>query len=161
MNVRPFARLKRGILHGAGLLYSGAKELSMRYLLLSMALMTVLSALSGCDDTPPQAPQETPKQTAKIVEDRLSDWMGKWDGPEGTYLKLEKSGDGYAVIIKDLDKEERYLGVADAMRIRFLRNDKQEYIHLGSGRDAGMKWLADKPYCLIIKQGEGYCRDKM
>jgi predicted small lipoprotein YifL len=121
-----------------------------------------LLPLTGCDDKPPEPPkQQTADQQTEIVEDRLSDWMGKWDGPEGTYLKLEKSGDGYAVIIKDLDKEERYLGVADNMRIRFLRGEKQEYLHLGSGRDAGMKWLSDKPYCLIVKTGEAYCRDKM
>lgn len=133
----------------------------MKKLFLIALLLSVLPFMGGCDDTPKTPAPETPKQAEEVVEDRLKDWMGKWDGPEGTYMKLEKSGEGYAVTIKDLDKEERYLGVAQGMRIRFMRNNIQEHIHLGPGRDAGMKWLMDKPYCLIVKKGEGYCRDKM
>ena len=133
----------------------------MKKLFLIALLLSVLPFMAGCDDTPKTPAPETPKEAQKVVEDRLEDWMGKWNGPEGTYLKLEKSGEGYAVTIKDLDKEERYLGVAQGMRIRFMRNNVQEHIHLGPGRDAGMKWLMDKPYCLIVKKGEGYCRDKI
>jgi hypothetical protein len=36
---------------------------------------------------------------------------------------------------------------------------KTESIHAGNGEDTGMKWLLDKKNCLIIKYGEGFCRD--
>lgn len=117
--------------------------------------------LNACDDATTPAAPPSAQEEQKAIEDRLDAWLGKWDGPEGTYLKLEKSGEGYAVMIKDLYKEERYLGVADGARIRFHRGDRQEYIRLGGGNESGMKWLQDKPYCLIVKKGEAYCRDKM
>ena len=34
-----------------------------------------------------------------------------------------------------------------------------ETIIATSGKGTGMKWLADKHDCLVIKPGEGYCRD--
>jgi hypothetical protein len=52
-----------------------------------------------------------------------------------------------------------YEGVATAGGIRFPRNGKTESIHAGNGEDTGMKWLLDKKNCLIIKYGEGFCRD--
>ena len=117
--------------------------------------------LGACDEQPVAPPVETPKEKADIIEDRLQEWMGQWNGPEGTYLKLEKSGEGYGVIVKGLDKEERYLGVASNMRIRFHRGDREEYIRLVPGRETGVKWLLDKPYCLMVKKGEAFCRDKI
>lgn len=133
----------------------------MKKVFLILLLLSSLPLVNGCDNQPSAPVAETPQQKADIISDRLSAWMGKWDGPEGTYLKLEKSGEGYGVIIRDLDKEERYLGVASDMRIRFHRENKEEYIRLAPGRKTGVKWLLDKPYCLMIKQGEAYCRDKI
>ena len=43
--------------------------------------------------------------------------------------------------------------------MQFQRDGKSETISAGSGRDTGMKWLLDKKNCLIIKIGEGFCRD--
>ena len=133
----------------------------MKKILLTALFLPALCALVACDDktTAPQAVSSDEK--AEIIANRLEDWMGQWNGPEGTYVKLEKSGDGYAVIIKDLDKEERYLGVASETRIRFNRNNKEEYLTLVPGRMTGVKWMLDKPYCLMVRQGEAYCRDKI
>ena len=128
--------------------------------ILVLLLLSVLP-VAACDETPPPPQTESAEEKAEILEDRLQEWMGQWNGPEGTYLKLEKSGDGYGVTIKDLDKEERYLGVASEMRIRFNRNNQEEYLMLVPGYETGMKWLADKPYCLMVKKGEAYCRDKI
>lgn len=128
---------------------------------LVLSLLALLPAFTACDETPPAQQVESTDEKAAVVEDRLSAWIGQWNGPEGTYLKLEKSGDGYSVTIKDLDKEERYSGVADEERIRFTRNNKEEYLTLVPGHMSGMKWLADKPYCLMVVEGEAYCRDTL
>lgn len=92
-------------------------------------------------------------------QDQTKSWMGKWQGPEGTFLDLSQSGNGYNVSIQDLDTLKTYQGRAIAGRIEFTRNGKVEYIQAGNGQDTGMKWLADKQNCLVIQKGEGYCRD--
>lgn len=128
---------------------------------LVLLLLTVIPVVAACDETPPAQQAETTEEKTEIIAKRLEGWMGQWNGPEGTYLKLEESGDGYGVTIQDLDKEERYLGVASERRIRFNRNNKEEYLTLVPGRMTGVKWMLEKPYCLMVKQGEAYCRDKL
>jgi hypothetical protein len=86
-------------------------------------------------------------------------WLGKWNGPEGTFLLLSVNGNRYLVKIQSLDGLDMYEGVATADGIQFTRNGKTESIHAGDGEDTGMKWLLDKKNCLIIKYGEGFCRD--
>jgi hypothetical protein len=86
-------------------------------------------------------------------------WMGKWIGPEGTYLVLSRSDQKYVVEIHSLDGSASYDGVAAGDRIEFQRNGKTEFVHAGNGQDTGMKWLMDKQNCLIIQTGEGFCRD--
>jgi hypothetical protein len=86
-------------------------------------------------------------------------WLGRWDGVEGTYLRLAKNGDKYAVEIRDLDGPKTFEGFGDGNRIRFTRDGKTEFISAGDGQATGMKWLADKKNCLLTKTGEGWCRD--
>lgn len=85
-------------------------------------------------------------------------WLGKWTGPEGTYLVLNKMDDGYDVVIQSLDKIESFKGTADGMGVKFMRNNREEKIFHGDGAATGMKWLMDKKDCLVIRTGEGYCR---
>jgi putative lipoprotein len=94
------------------------------------------------------------------VHDKGPDrWLGQWNGPEGTYLILTKNGDQYSVEIRSLDGVQTYDGVASGDRIRFLREGTAETIHAEKGDETGMKWLAGKKNCLVIKVGEGFCRD--
>jgi hypothetical protein len=86
-------------------------------------------------------------------------WLGKWIGPEGSYLVLSKNGDKYVVLINSLDGPATYEGTSTGEHIEFRRNGITESIHAGNGRDTGMKWLMDETNCLIIKTGEGFCRD--
>jgi len=102
----------------------------------------------------PAAVSATP--TPSNVTDQ---WPGKWIGPEGTLLVLSKNGDKYSVMIQSLDGPATYEGVSNGDRIDFRRNGQKESIHAGNGRETGMKWLLDKKNCLIIKTGEGFCRD--
>lgn len=87
-------------------------------------------------------------------------WVGKWAGPEGTYLDIVKSSDqNYMVTIADLDGPKNFDGIAAEKGIEFMRDAKLETIHAGNGEDTGMKWLADKKDCLVINKGEGFCRN--
>jgi len=86
-------------------------------------------------------------------------WLGKWDGPEGTFLNVDKDGVGYSVIIQDLDGPKSFYGTPIENGISFTRGGVPEVIHHGSGQSTGMKWLAEKKDCLIVKKGEGFCRD--
>ena len=86
-------------------------------------------------------------------------WLGKWTGPEGTFLKLEGGAGNYVVIIQDLDGTIRYPATSAPGRIQFERRGVVETVRASDGEATGMKWLADKKDCLTIKAGEGYCRD--
>ncbi len=86
-------------------------------------------------------------------------WLGRWDGVEGTFLNLSRAGTKYIVVIQDLDGPRTFEGVDDDGRVRFVRDGKTEYISAGDGPATGMKWLADKKTCLLTRVGEGWCRD--
>ena len=88
----------------------------------------------------------------------FDDWLGRWTGPEGTYLELARHGDSYAVVIQSLDGSAHYEGRAVTDHIEFKRDGKVEAIRATGGPDTGMKWLADKSRCLTIRAGEGFCR---
>ncbi len=115
------------------------------------------------------SPESGPASEAADVADSTSGrgvpdkgpdgWLGQWNGPEGTYLILTKNGDQYSVEIRSLEGVQTYDGVASGDRIRFLREGTAETIHAGKGDETGMKWLAGKKNCLVIKAGEGFCRD--
>ena len=133
-----------------------------------IAIMVLMTACQDRNQSPagpsptvpvssaPTSPTTAPAASANNVTDR---WLGQWNGPEGTYLLLSKSDDQYVVKIQSLDGPATYEGVAAGDRIEFKRDGKTESIRAGSGKETGMKWLLEKRDCLIIKQGEGFCRD--
>jgi len=102
----------------------------------------------------PSASRTTAPAAANNPTDQ---WLGQWNGPEGTSLLLSKNGDKYVVRIQSLDGPATYEGVPAGDRIQFQRDGKTESIHAGSGKETEMKWLLDKKNCLIIKAGEGFC----
>jgi hypothetical protein len=86
-------------------------------------------------------------------------WLGKWIGPEGTFMAIEKSDAGYELTISDLDGPKSFQGVRVGDALEFERDGRTESIHASDGAATGMKWLADKRNCLTIHAGEGFCRD--
>jgi hypothetical protein len=110
---------------------------------------------SGANGNPPPKSTAAPR-AANYVTDQ---WLGKWIGPEGTYLMLSKNLDKYMVEIHSLHGAASYDGVSAGDRIAFQRNGRTESIHAGEGHETGMKWLLDKKNCLIIRTGEGFCRN--
>lgn len=108
------------------------------------ALLTAVLLLSGC-------------QPAEMAPD----WSGKWTGPEGTHLTLRQNNRGtFDLAIRNLDGERVFNAARDKDGIlKFTRDGVTETIQAGTGAQTGMKWLADKQDCLVIRSGEGYCRD--
>jgi hypothetical protein len=89
----------------------------------------------------------------------MESWLGKWNGPEGTYLEIARDGAQYDIVIKNLDGETRYSAIEQDGTLQFMRDEMGETIKPGTGDETGMKWLAGKQNCLVIKPGEGFCRD--
>jgi len=122
-----------------------------------------LLLLAGCHPQgdegsaqPAAAPLSSADKTPQFDADQ---WIGRWNGPEGTYLTIAKSDAGYALEIADLDGPKPYSSRAAGEHLVFERNGKTESIRATDGKQTGMKWLQDKSDCLTINAGEGYCRD--
>src|SRR3546814_1536496 len=60
----------------------------------------------------------------------------------------------------DLDTKGTYDGQDSEHGIQFKRGTEQLSLHRGNGDEIGLKYLAGKQECLIVKTGEGYCRDR-
>jgi len=86
-------------------------------------------------------------------------WLGKWDGPEGTFLQVSKTNDKYQITIQNLDGPRTFDATPVDGKLQFVRDGQSESIHAGNGKNAGMKWLLDKKNCLVVRKGEGFCRE--
>lgn len=85
-------------------------------------------------------------------------WLGQWNGPEGTFLRLDGGKGEYEITIQNLDGPEIFHGVSAGDRIKFDRHGVVEFLQATNGEATGMKWLSDKSDCLTVRPGEGYCR---
>jgi len=88
-------------------------------------------------------------------------WIGKWMGAEGLVLSIQPAGEPgrYVLSVTLLDGTKSYDGAADGDVIRFTRDGRPESVRAATGDETGLKWLAGKQNCLMIKQGEGFCRE--
>lgn len=102
--------------------------------------------------------QPTPTPASQTDAPSPAQWIGRWHGPEGTYLEIAKNADQYQITISNLDGPRSFRAVADGRRLVFERDGVRESINVGTGTETGMKWLFDKNNCLIVKTGEGYCQ---
>jgi hypothetical protein len=72
----------------------------------------VLVVLMGCEGRRPPVPESSAGATNAFFQT----WIGKWDGPEGTYLMLSKefspNDDKYLIEIRDLDGSKTFEGVS-------------------------------------------------
>jgi len=88
-------------------------------------------------------------------------WVGKWIGVEGLVLEIQPAGERghYVLSVTLLDGTKSYEGTAEGDMIRFTRNGRPESVRAATGDQTGLKWLAGKQNCLMIQQGEGFCRE--
>jgi hypothetical protein len=113
---------------------------------------------------PPSALPPPEMQPAEPVANDLGTaladgWVGTWQGPEGTSLQIAKQEVGYEVTVANLDGPRGFHGIAVDDVLQFERDGVTESVRAGDGKATGMKWLAGKRDCLVVKAGEGYCRD--
>lgn len=87
-------------------------------------------------------------------------WVGKWVGPEGLALDVAPAAEpgGYRLTVTLLDGTDSYDGTVDGDVIRFTRDGVEETIRRANGDETGLKYLAGKQDCVVIKPGEGFCR---
>jgi hypothetical protein len=153
--------------------------MSRLYLVPAGSLLMVL-LLSACDrkDTAPASPAP-PVVSAQVTANgdvalsgqggmpparqgkgagTAQQWVGKWLGPEVTYLEIIQQAGSYTVNIRNLDGVRTFPAEILENGLRFQRDGVPEFIRATDGRGTGMKWLADKSNCLGIRPGEGYCR---
>ena len=139
----------------------------------AFALAAIPFALLGaCSQEPADSPQ------AEIAEPEALDTsgpgggpqptfysadglIGLWTGVEGMFLDIRPTGDGtYQLEMQsDLDTRGTYVGTPGAEGISFERGGEQFTLVGGDGAATGLKWLDGKEDCLIVRAGEGYCRD--
>lgn len=107
---------------------------------------------------PPEATPTPPTTEAAMLE---ADYLGRWTGVEGMYLDIAtKHGGGVRVQMQwDLDHSGTFDGSVTAEGLRFMRDGVAETAVPGNGDATGLKYLAGKQECLVVKPGEGYCRD--
>lgn len=86
-------------------------------------------------------------------------WIGQWNGPEGTFLRLSGGQGHYDITIQNLDGPRHFKGRAAGAHIGFERDGLAETLRHTDGQATGMKWLDGKRDCLTVRAGEGYCRD--
>jgi hypothetical protein len=141
--------------------------------LLAAALALALS-LAACGDrdtadttapaSPAPAPAPTPAPAPAPVPTpppapRTDQWLGQWNGPEGTFVRITGGSGHYEVTVQNLDGPRTFVGRAAGDKIEFERDGKWETLRASNGEQTGMKWLAEKKDCLTVRAGEGYCRD--
>ena len=126
--------------------------------LIACATLTLL--VTGCKDHNPSSVHDNTANSAGMISAPLTDnWLGKWIGPEGTFLQLVGGNGKYAVTIQNLDGPRIFQGNAAGNHIEFERDGLKESLRATSGAETGMKWLSEKSNCLTVRAGEGYCRD--
>ena len=125
---------------------------------IACAMLTLL--VTGCKDhkssSAPVASVSSPNASPAQATDK---WLGKWVGPEGTFLLLAGGSGKYDVTIQNLDGPQTFKGLAAGDQITFERNGVKEHLRATNGVETGMKWLSEKSNCLAVRVGEGYCRD--
>ena len=117
-------------------------------------LLTI--SLPGCSDRK-ISPATSSSDSARVPQ-TTDRWLGQWNGPEGSFLRIDGGQGKYDVTIQNLDGPRTFQGSSADGQIQFERNGLKESIRATSGAQTGMKWLTDKTNCLTVRAGEGYCR---
>jgi hypothetical protein len=129
----------------------------MRYGCEALTVALGFLLLAGCTD--PGASGGLPDGATAMTSAIADGWLGRWNGPEGTFLLLERPNGGYRITLQNLDGPRVFPAAAAGEQIQFARDGVAEVVRATDGTATGMKWLADKTDCLTIRYGEGYCRD--
>ena len=108
-----------------------------------------------------EEPELPAREALPTTRHRFANWQGEWLGPEGMFVIITPVEPGlYQLQMQSgLDMLGTYIGEDDVQGIRFTRSGEQFILRAASGPETGMKWLEQSKSCLMVRQGEGYCRD--
>lgn len=149
----------------------------MRHCVMTAAFLSA-SLLSACKqaEQAPAAGSNAPAETTAMPAEAtpaavdVAAWAGKWIGPEGMFVNITPAVVGKNIMAStvgkvsiemqsDLDTKGTYEGTATADGISFKRGEETLLLKKATGDETGLKYLAGKKDCLMVKSGEGYCRD--
>lgn len=125
-------------------------------------IVAMLGSLVACSERSAEPAGAAPAQPAAtaLQPPATDSWVGQWIGVEGTTLNIAGAAGDYDLTLHDMDGASITVkGRADGNLIRFERDGVAETLHAGNGEATGMKWLDGKSDCLIVREGEGFCRD--
>lgn len=118
---------------------------------------TITETETPANDTPAPSTSAAPFDAAA--------YLGHWVGVEGMVLDVsrgQRPGTFTLAMQWSLDDRGVFTGTAQsdpsAPGIAFTRNGERLLLRRGDGDATGLKWLAGRKECLIVKTGEGYCR---
>lgn len=127
----------------------------------AVALLYLLVAACGGDrasDAPAAGASDPAPVEAVYTYDG---WIGRWTGVEGMFLDVQPDMQGGWMLTmqSDLDSTGTYPGTSTAEGIAFERDGQTLVLREATGDETGLKWLEGKQDCLMVAEGEGYCRD--
>ena len=125
-----------------------------------LAVLVLLGACKAHDQAAAPVASSAPGTAVATTPDAGSTAMlGKWTGPEGTFLLVEKKDGKLAVTVQNLDGPRVFTAQSDGKQLTFVRDGKTLALTPTDGAGTGMKWLAGRKQCIVVEPGEGYCRD--
>lgn len=138
-----------------------------RLMIAALASMSLLAACKQAEQAPAAETATPVESTAAPADDTaaasvdVAAWVGKWTGPEGMYATITPGTDGKISLEmqSDLDTKATYEGTAAADGISFKRGEETLVLKRATGDETGLRYLAGKKDCVMVKSGEGYCRD--
>ena len=94
----------------------------------TLVALTLLATACAPAERPAPPPASTQAPAPTTVVPRADAWLGEWKGVEGTFLRLERKGAGYAVTIANLDGPRTFDATAAGDTVTFDRDGKTETI---------------------------------
>ncbi len=109
--------------------------------------------------SPASSPEKGNTDDKNGSDEKVESLVGRWSGPEGSYVNITEKDDKFAIVLANLDGPKTYEGTAKGSVIEFTRNGKTETITAATGEETGMKYLLDEKNCVVITKGsEGFCK---
>ncbi len=132
-----------------------------------IAATLVLAGLAAACAPPAQSDAEAHEDAAAAPTAPAAatvthtDWAGKWIGVEGMFIEITPTENGaFSLTMQsDLDTLGTYVGTDTQGGIAFERGGQRLLLKPATGDQTGLKYLAGKSDCLMVAEGEGYCRD--
>ena len=103
-----------------------------------ISCVTLTLIVSGCESGRSGSAQVVAASaTGRTSAPAVDKWLGKWNGPEGTFLELVGGNGKYEVTIQNLDGPRTFQGNAAGDQIEFERNGMKESVRATNGAATG------------------------